>query len=248
MSHVNQLIRVLGIKLSFVCEATFMIEIIPAIMPKNYEDLVEKVGLFAGVAPLVQLDIMDGKFVPERTWPYPLGRDPHFDAIVEEEEGMPSWEDIDFEVDLMIESPELAVPKWVNAGARRIVVHMESMKDFEAIRAAVPTGLMELGVAISTTTPVSVLDPYLDRIDFVQCMGIAKIGFQGEAFDERVLDHVRALRVAHPDLPISIDGSVNFETAKQLVDAGATRLVSGSAILESEDIVGAVETFRDLVQ
>lgn len=225
-----------------------MIEIIPAIMPESYEDLVEKVNLFVGVVPLVQLDIMDGKFVPERTWPYPLGREPHFDAIVAEEEGMPAWEDIDFEVDLMIENPELMVPKWVSAGVRRIIVHVESMKDFEAIRASVPTGLIELGLAINTTTPLSALDPYLDRVDFIQCMGIAQIGFQGEAFDERVLDHVRALRATHPKMPISIDGSVNFETARLLVDAGATRLVSGSAILEADDITQAIAHLENLVQ
>ncbi len=231
-------------------------------MPKSYEDLVEKVGLFVGVVPFVQLDIMDGKFVPERTWPYPLGREPHFDAIVAEEEGMPAWEDIDFEVDLMIESPELAVPKWVSAGVRRIIVHVESIDpvradgrirptsngaSFEAIRASVPTGLIELGLAINTTTPVSALELYLDRIDFVQCMGIAKIGFQGEVFDERVLEHIRAIRVLRPEMPISIDGSVNFETAERLVDAGATRLVSGSAILESEDIVSAIDELKNLV-
>ncbi|MBI5400535.1 MAG: hypothetical protein HZB12_00240 [Candidatus Yonathbacteria bacterium] len=227
-----------------------MIEIIPAIMPKDYEHLDEMISLFVGVVPLVQLDIMDGKFVPARTWPYPRGA--HFDAITTEEEGMPRWEDINFEVDLMIENPELAVTKWVSAGASRIIVHVESMKndmqDFEKIREAVPQGLIELGLAINTTTPLSKIDPYLDRIDFVQCMGIARIGFQGEAFDERVLDHVRVLRATHPDLPISIDGSVNFETAKRLVDAGATRLVSGSAILEADDFTQAIAQLEDLVQ
>src|SRR3989344_8364619 len=126
------------------------IEIIPAIMPKSYDDLVEKMGLFAGVVPIVQLDIMDGKFVPERTWPYPLARDPHFDAIVDQEEGMPAWEDVNFEVDLMIENPELMVPKWISAGVSRAIVHVESMGDFEKIREAVPTGLIELGLAINT--------------------------------------------------------------------------------------------------
>ncbi len=216
-------------------------------MPKSYDDLVEKMGLFAGVVPIVQLDIMDGKFVPERTWPYPLARDPHFDAIVDQEEGMPAWEDVNFEVDLMIENPELMVPKWISAGVSRAIVHVESMGDFEKIREAVPTGLIELGLAINTTTPLSALDPYLDRIDFVQCMGIAKIGFQGEIFDERVLDHIRALRTACPDLTISVDGSVNFETARALVDAGATRLVSGSAILESGDISHAIIDLQNIV-
>ncbi|OHA79155.1 MAG: hypothetical protein A2747_01490 [Candidatus Yonathbacteria bacterium RIFCSPHIGHO2_01_FULL_44_41] len=222
-----------------------MIEIIPAIMPKDYEHLDEMMSLFVNVVPLVQLDIMDGKFVPARTWPYP--KDTHFDAIVAEEEGMPSWENIDFEVDLMIENPEFWVQKWVTAGASRIIVHVESMKDFGVIRDAVPEGLIELGLAINTSTPLSALDQYLNRIDFVQCMGIAKIGFQGQPFDERVLDYVRALRAAHQNLQISIDGSVNFETARALVDAGATRLVSGSAILEADDFVGAIAKMKNLV-
>ncbi len=227
-----------------------MIEIIPAVMPKNYEDLVEKMGLFAGVVPLIQLDIMDNKFVKARTWPYNPG-DSQFEKfalIVAEEEGMPEWDFLDFEVDLMIVNPETEVQKWVTAGAQRIIVHVESMTDFEIIRKVVPEGLIELGLAINTTTPLSVLDPYLDRIDFVQCMGIEKIGFQGEGFDERVLEHVRVLRASRPEMPISIDGAVNFETAKRLVDAGATRLVSGSAILKSADVSSAIEMMRDLVQ
>ncbi|OIO31265.1 hypothetical protein AUJ77_00440 [Candidatus Nomurabacteria bacterium CG1_02_43_90] len=224
-----------------------MAEIIPAIMPQDYDDLLEKVNLFVEVVPFVQLDIMDGKFVPERTWPYPLERDPHFGMIVDQEEGMPRWEDIDFEIDLMVENPEFMVPKWVMAGARRVIVHVESMKDFETIRSAVPDGLIELGLAINTTTPLSVVEPYVDRVDFVQCMGIARIGFQGEAFDERVLDNVRALHALRPDLPISIDGSVNFDTARSLVEAGATRLVAGSVILESENIISTIDELKNLL-
>ncbi len=224
-----------------------MIEIIPAVMPRDYDDLVDKIGLFSGVAPLVQLDIMDGKFVPERTWPYP--RDAHFDAMVtEESEGMPSWETVDVEVDLMIENPELWVSKWVTTGTRRIIVHVESMRDFEVIRTAVPQGIIELGLAINNATPITELEKYIDRIDFVQCMGIDRIGFQGQPFDERVLDRVRGLRTAFPELPISIDGSVNKNTAKRLVDAGATRLVAGSAILESGDVHSAMEELKSLVE
>ncbi len=222
-----------------------MIEIIPAIMPRNYNDLVETMGIFVGVVPLVQLDIMDGKFVPNRTWPYP--RDQFFDPIVAQEQGMPHWEDLDFEVDLMIGDPETWTTKWVSAGARRIIVHVESMQEFEIIRTAVPS-LVELGLAINTTTPISAIEPYLDRVEFIQCMGIARIGFQGEGFDERVLEHIRAIRALRPEMPISVDGAVNFETAKRLVEAGATRLVSGSAILKSNDVREAVDTFKDLVQ
>ena len=223
-----------------------MVENIPAIMPKDYAHLDEMMSLYVGVVAMVQLDIMDGKFVPARTWPYP--KDAHFEAIVSEEEGMPRWEDINFEVDLMVSDPELVVSKWVSAGASRIIVHVESMTDFEKIRASVPVGLIELGLAINTTTPVETLAPYCDRIDFIQCMGIARIGFQGEVFDERVLENVRKIRKAHPEMPISIDGSVNMDTAKALVDAGATRLVAGSAILEADDFTQAIAEMKNLVQ
>lgn len=224
-----------------------MIEIIPAIMPKSYEDLAEKMGLFAGVVPLVQLDIMDGKFVHARTWPYHPG-DLHFTNIITEGEGMPEWEFIDFEADLMVENPEEAVSKWVTAGARRIIVHVESMTDFEAIRNSVPQDLVELGVAFNTTTPFESIEPYLENVDFVQCMGIEKIGLQGEPFDERVFEHVRKVRSLYSEMPISIDGAVNFETARTLVDAGATRLVSGSTILKSGDVSNTIEDLRNLVQ
>lgn len=224
-----------------------MIEIIPAIMPKNYDDLVEKMGLFAGVVPLVQVDVTDGKFTKNRTWPYDL-RDEHFEKITNQDEGMPEWEVVDFEADLMVANPEEVVGKWIAAGARRIVIHIESVSDFAVIRDAVPSGMVELGLALNTSTPLSSIEPYLDQIDFVQCMGIKNIGFQGEAFDELVLEHIRALRALRPEMPISVDGAVSFETASALVRAGATRLVSGSAILKSGDVSFAVEEMRNLVQ
>ena len=224
-----------------------MIEIIPAIMPKTYDDLAEKMGLFAGVVSLIQVDVTDGKFTSNRTWPY-NARDEHFAQIMVEGEGMPEWELLDFEADLMVENPEDAAGKWVAAGARRIVVHIEGVSDFEAIRNAVPQDVVELGLALNPATPLSSVEPFLDQVDFVQCMGIANIGFQGEVFDERVLEHIRALRALRPELPISVDGGVNFETARTLVDAGAMRLVSGSAILKSGDVSLAIEEMRNLVQ
>ncbi len=222
------------------------IQIIPAVMPRDYEDLVEMTKKFVGVVSYIQLDIMDGKNVPNRTWPHIPG-DEHFERIENEEEGMPEWESIDFEVDLMINDPEVWVPRWIFAGARRVIVHVEGIKDFEAIRRAVPEGIIELGLAIGISTPLSVLEPYLDRIDFVQCMGIEKIGYQGQPFDNRAVEHIQALHVMRPELPISVDGGVSFENARRLVDAGATRLVSGSAILESDDVASATRALENLV-
>ncbi len=77
-------------------------------------------------------------------------------------------------------------------------------------------------------------------------MGIASIGAQGQLFDTRVIDRIRAIRHAHAALPISIDGSVNEATITALIDAGADRLVSGSAILRAEDPQRAYETLAHL--
>ena len=92
-----------------------MADIIPAILPKNYEDLKNKIALVRGVVPIVQVDICDGIFVKTATWPFSSRAksrneveflnndlDEHFRRILNEEEGLPFWEDIDFELDLMV--------------------------------------------------------------------------------------------------------------------------------------------------
>ena len=77
-------------------------------------------------------------------------------------------------------------------------------------------------------------------------MGIEKIGFQGEPFDERVLDQIKALRKQFPEVTISVDGAVDFDTAPELIEAGANRLVAGSAIFNGPDISGAINEFQNL--
>ncbi|OHA46001.1 MAG: hypothetical protein A2541_00465 [Candidatus Taylorbacteria bacterium RIFOXYD2_FULL_36_9] len=77
-------------------------------------------------------------------------------------------------------------------------------------------------------------------VDFVQFMGIDNIGFQDQEFDDRVLEKVSDLRSQYPNIPISVDGGVDFDNAADLISAGATKLVSGSAIFESEDIARAI--------
>ncbi len=171
-----------------------MIEIIPAIMPKSYEDLAEKMGLFAGVVPLVQLDIMDGKFVPARTWPYYPGEQ-HFTQIIAEDEGMPEWEFVDFEADLMVENPEEVISNWVSAGARRIIVHVESMTDFETIRNAVPQDLVEPGVhtlalqlpTIRTIFPLHRWFIFTGISPFLQASPTLHFRFAGKGMEKAVM-------------------------------------------------------------
>ncbi|OGZ05866.1 MAG: hypothetical protein A2845_03625 [Candidatus Lloydbacteria bacterium RIFCSPHIGHO2_01_FULL_49_22] len=234
-----------------------MIEIIPAIMPDTYEDLLEKATRVRGLVPLAQIDVMDGAFVKSKSWPYSEGgtkREPHFVALMAQDEGLPFWEDLDYEIDLMIAEPEKHVDEWLPLGASRLIFHIESIKDQEKFwahdiwkegsRDIGGEKVVELGLAINPDTSIEVLAPYVSKIDFVQCMGISRIGYQGQPFDERVFAQINALRVKYPNLPISVDGGVNKERVPLFRAAGANRLVSGLAIFGAEDIPAAIEELK----
>ena len=105
---------------------------------------------------------------------------------------------------------------------------------------------IQIGLAINTTTPIEQIFPLVNDIDFVQCMGIEKIGFQGQDFDERVLSQIKALKEKFPDLIISVDGGVNFKTAPELIQAGVSRLIAGSLILKSQDIRETISELENL--
>ncbi len=221
-----------------------MTEVIPAIMPKDFAELEEKMALMKGLVPLVQIDIMDGLFTPRSSWPYKM-HDTNYQEIQRQERGLPFWEDVDFEADLMVKDPEKIVGEWVTAGATRIIIHIESTKEMQRIIDELKD-IVEIGIAIGITTPLEKLEPFMRQIDFVQCMGINRIGFQGEEFDERVLEKIAAIKEKYPDLRISVDGGVNMESAPRLVEAGADRLVSGSAVFESDNFVEAIHTLENL--
>lgn len=234
-----------------------MVEIIPAILPTDLEDLRDKMAQVSGLTPLVQIDICDGKFVPNKTWPYVKGGMDEFARITAEDEGFPFWNSLDFEIDLMVKKPEEVVDSWVRAGAKRLVLHIESAKNIldtiEKLRAEYGTAKeetfgLEIGVALNIQTPNEEVYEILDLldeegnsiIDFVQFMGIDHVGFQGQEFDDRVLEKISDLRGEYPNIPISVDGGVSFDNASDLISAGATKLISGSAIFESDDVAKAI--------
>jgi len=247
-----------------------MIEIIPAILPKNYEDLKNKIALVRGFVSIVQIDICDGIFVPNLTWPFLSSRpallpspdfgeskdlaalDFHFLKILDEQEGLPFWEDIDFELDLMVSD---AIPNfdiYSKLGAKRIIFHFDAvgdLKEFKNFLEGIDMYIREniqIGIAINAKTSLEFIFPLLNNVDFVQCMGIEKVGFQGQEFDQKILESIKILREKFSDLVISVDGGVNLETAPLLIEAGISRLVVGSAIFNSEDIIGTIEEFKNI--
>ena len=254
-----------------------MIEVIPAILEKDFKEIKHKLGILRGQVKTVQLDIEDGVFVKNTTWPYsaeasqgaaPL--DDNFLKIINEEEGMPNFQDFDFEIDLMVSDSVENFDLYSKLGAKKIIFHIEALgrspsghsqtgePTGEAIRSVEEfreflEGLdlyvrddIKIGVAINPGTALEQIFPVIPHIDFVQVMGIAEIGFQHGTFDERAISHIRTLREKFSDLVISVDGGVNLDTAPLLVTAGAERLVIGSAIWKSDDIINTIKKFQEL--
>lgn len=225
-------------------------EIIPAIMPKDMNEIRDKVVQVKGIVSFVQLDLMDGRFVEAKTWPFFPKDKIGVEEIIKEESGMPYWEDINYEFDLMVEDAGRDIEKYVALGASRLIFHFEAesklKENLEKMESYI-RNMVQIGLAFDIATDVSEVLPLIPLVDFVQCMGIDKDGVQGEPFDEKALEHVRAVRKAYPDMPISVDGGVNLSNAKSLIEAGATRLVSGSTIWRSFDAEETIKEFQSLV-
>ena len=240
-------------------------------MPKNYEDLKNKVSLVKGLVQTVQVDFIDGQYISNLTWPFisrseedePLRLDRYAEAILGEREGMPFWEEIDYEFHLMCLNARYNFDIFLKLGAKRIVFQLEAecgkansgvididrLNEFREYLESIDLYIREntqIGISINVDTPIESLRYLVSNVDFIQCMGIENVGFQGEPFDERVIDQVKALRAEYPELVISVDGGVNLDTAQALIEAGADRLVVGSAIFNNVDIVGAIEEFKNL--
>ena len=214
-----------------------MTEIIPAILPKNLSDLESHLNRVRDISRVVQIDVCDSFFVPSKTFPY-TDR-PQFEKILSEEETLPFWEEFDFELDLMVNDSKVASEEWVRAGASRVIVHIESPDDRSALMSLQPlrdtyATAVDVALAINLDTELEKLETLADLGSTIQCMGIAKIGFQGGELDERVFERVREVKRLYPNHVIAVDGGVKLSNAKRLVEAGAQRLVVGSALFEGD--------------
>jgi ribulose-phosphate 3-epimerase len=228
------------------------IEIIPAVLPQSFKDLEEHLAPLKDVIKLAQVDVVDGQYAKGKTWPY---RDTAtFEKIAKEERGLPFWDKIDFQFDLMIEHPDLVLKEYLDAGASHVVLHVKSSGAQKALQIIVDMRTEEIGsfsvhggIALGPSDQPDVLLPFEAQFDFVQVMGIDREGKQGEPFDKRALYLVERLRARYPKLPIQVDGGVSLQNARELVAAGATGLVVGSAIVKAEDPLAAYQEFVELV-
>lgn len=221
-----------------------MSQVVPAIIPYTKEQLEEEINRVSGFAPVVQIDITDGIFVPTKTWPY-NGRDTDFfNQLKKEEIGWPKWEKVDIEVHLMISKPEETVMDWINTGAATIIAHIEATDNFQKVINICKEHFVNIGVAIKPSTAISKLEPFIADIDFIQCMGNDLLGKHGVSLDDKAILQISELHKLYPERIIAIDIGVNENTAKELRRAGVTKFISGGVIL---DAANPEEEYRRLV-
>ncbi len=220
-----------------------MITVVPAIIPHTREQLEEEIRKVSKFANLVQIDISDGIFVPTKTWPY-NGRDlDYFEKLKTEEVGWPRWEDLEFEIHLMVKFPEHTVLDWIKTGAGTIIAHIEATDNFQNIIDTCREHSVSLGVAIKPSTDIKEIEHIVPQVDFIQVMGSDFLGKHGVGLDPKALEQIKSLQALYPERIIAIDIGVSEDTEGILVSAGADKLVSGSAILDSDN---PEEVFKDL--
>ncbi len=210
-----------------------MVEIIPAIIEQSFAEIENKIHQIERSAAWVHLDVMDGTLTDQTSWRSP--------ADLKFLDGK-----IKIEVHLMIRSPEKMIEDWA-AAADRILVHVEATESLTEILDFLTGRAAGGGLALNLATPISVLGSWLNKVKLVQLMGIAEIGEQGHPFDEQVLEKIKLLRRSYPDVKIQIDGGVNLDNARRLIEAGADNLVVGAAIWQTPDPIIALKAFQSLL-
>ena len=213
------------------------IQIAPSMLSADFLHLEEDVEMVNKYADLFHLDVMDGTFVPNISFGFPV-----IDAIAKK-----ATKPLD--VHLMIVEPWKYVERFAASGAAMISFHYEAAleRSAETIAAIKALGV-KAGIVINPDCPVEKLFPYLGQVDFVLIMSVFA-GFGGQKFIPESLDRIKALkaemlRQGH-QVPIEVDGGVAPDNAGALVEAGATILVAGSSVFKAPDPAEAIKSMKN---
>lgn len=196
--------------------------IVPAILDKTPEEFEKHINQLETSPSFqegwVHIDFADNQFVPNQT-------------ILPDEVIYP--EGLKKEAHLMVKEPLNWIRSLKEAGFDRVIFHFEAGDDISEIIQSINDAHMEIGIAINPETSIDWLESYKDEIDQILVMGIIP-GFQGQPFIPATIDKIKALKDKGWPIQISVDGAVRDTNAKQLVEAGADQLVSGSFILQGD--------------
>jgi ribulose-phosphate 3-epimerase len=213
-----------------------VIQIAPSILSANFADLARDIAAVErGGADLIHVDVMDGHFVPNIT----IG--PVVVRAIRKVATRP------LDVHLMIEQPDRYIDDFITAGASMLSVHVEALPHLHRTIAYIKSRGARAGVVLNPSTPVSMLEEIANDVDFVLVMSVNP-GFGGQAFIPDSVDKVRRVRDlltrTGSTATIEIDGGIDTNNAADVVAAGASILVAGSAIFGSADPEAATRALR----
>lgn len=213
-----------------------MTQIAPSMLAADFLHLEKDVELVNTHADLFHLDIMDGVFVPNISYGFPVV------------EAIAKIATKPLDTHLMIVEPEKYVERFVKAGSAMVSFHVNATKDPDAVLSQIKSLGAKAGLVINPDLPVESLFPYLKNCDFVMLMSVFA-GFGGQKFIEATYDRIRALKAEIKarglDIPIEVDGGVSAANAARLVEAGAEILVAGSAVFKAEDPAAVIAAMRE---
>ena len=203
-----------------------MIIIAPSILSADFLNLKKDICWAEdNGAQWLHIDVMDGCFVPNITMGAPVLK------------SISGYSKLIMDVHLMIEEPEKHIEDFYNAGANIITVHAESSRHPDRLLNNIKEYGMKAGMALNPGTPLCVLDHLYGLLDLILIMSVNP-GFSGQQFIPEMIPKIKKLAdtVASLDNPpdIMVDGGINRETAPEVVNAGATALVMGSALYKKE--------------
>ena len=210
----------------------------PSLLSANFANLqadIEKIN--QSEADWLHLDIMDGVFVPNISFGFPVLR--HVAKLSQKP----------LDVHLMIVTPEKFIKEVKELGTMMMNVHYEACSHLHRVVQQIKDAGMKAAVTLNPATPVMMLTDIIGELDMVLLMSVNP-GFGGQKFIPHTLDKVKELREliarSGSQALIEVDGGVNLETGKQLVEAGADVLVAGNAVFKAPDMIDMIHQLKSL--